>query len=71
MDAGNETKEKAVHVYEDETGNVRVSINGQMKWLEALLMLEMAQDLVKQKMMESGKVIHPVTRPGLVGMRGN
>ena len=71
-DANGESKEKAVHVYEDETGNVRVTISGEMKFLEAMLLLEMAGDLVKQKMLEKGRVIKPViARPGLVGMGGN
>lgn len=65
-----ESKERAIHIYETETGNVRATINGNMKWLEALFMLEMAADLVKQKMMENGKVIRPVVRPGLVETGG-
>lgn len=71
MPEGNESKGKAIHVYEAEDGGVRVTIDGEMKWLEVLLMLEMASDLMKQKMMEKSRVIQPVVRPGLVGVRGN
>lgn len=71
MPEDNEPQERAIHIYEDEDGNVKATISGQMKWLEVLFMLGVASDLAKGEMMKnSGVVIQPpFGRPGFA--RGN
>lgn len=71
MPEDNEPQERAIHICEDEDGNVKATISGQMKWLEVLFMLGVASDLVKGEMMkESALVIQPpFGRPGFA--RGN
>ncbi len=67
-----ENKElKAVHVYQDEEGKLRVSFDGGPTYLEAIVLLEMGSELIKGKMLEKGRVITSARGPGLVGVRGN